>query len=71
MAAYLVEKYASASYHLNDPIVSPLHLAIEAGYLELAQSMLAGKSIGDEEVKNRLLQGKSVVHAAIMVRNAG
>ncbi|GAB2301915.1 hypothetical protein Dimus_035937 [Dionaea muscipula] len=33
--------------------------------------MLAGKSIGDEEVKNRLLQGKSVVHAAIMVRNAG
>ncbi|GAB2279538.1 hypothetical protein Dimus_014183 [Dionaea muscipula] len=71
MAAYLVDKYPSASYYANYSNVSPLYLAIKAGYWELAQSMLARKPIGDEDVKNRLLQGKSVVHAAIMVRNTG
>ncbi|GAB2279549.1 hypothetical protein Dimus_014192 [Dionaea muscipula] len=70
MAAYLVDKYPSASYYVNHLQVSPLYLAIKAGYWELVQSMLARKPIGDEDVKNRLLQGKSVVHAAIMARNS-
>ncbi|GAB2217658.1 hypothetical protein Droror1_Dr00000861 [Drosera rotundifolia] len=77
MAAYLVDKYPFASYNANhyklSPLhsnVSPLHLAIKAGYWELVQSMLARKPIGEEDVKTQLLQGKSVVHAAIMVRNA-
>ncbi|GAB2279547.1 hypothetical protein Dimus_014190 [Dionaea muscipula] len=71
MAAYLVDKYPSASYYANYLKVSPLYLAIEGGYSELVQSMFARKSIEDEDVKNRLLQGKSVVHAAIMARNSG
>ncbi|GAB2279550.1 hypothetical protein Dimus_014193 [Dionaea muscipula] len=69
LAAYLVDKYPSASYYVNHLQVSPLYLAIKAGYWQLVQSMLARKPIGDEDVKNRLLQGKSVVHAVIMVRN--
>ncbi|GAB2279540.1 hypothetical protein Dimus_014186 [Dionaea muscipula] len=70
MAAYLVDKYPSTSYYANHSKVSPLYLAIKASYWELVQSMFARKPIGEEDVKNHLLQGKSVVHAAISVRNA-
>ncbi|GAB2276711.1 hypothetical protein Dimus_011426 [Dionaea muscipula] len=69
MAAYLVDRYPFASFYANRLQVSPLHLAIEAGYRELVQSMLARNPIGEEHVKNLLLQGKSVVHAAIRVKN--
>ncbi|GAB4854134.1 hypothetical protein Ancab_022716 [Ancistrocladus abbreviatus] len=80
MAWYLVYKYPEASYCLNAEKISPLYLAIKAGYWEerkgkrrsgywnLVEYMLQRQPISSE-MGNHLLDGKSVVHAAIIARN--
>ncbi|GAB2300200.1 hypothetical protein Dimus_034239 [Dionaea muscipula] len=68
MAWYLIFKYPPAAYRTNLQGISPLYIALRAKYLDLAKYMLNSAPLyGDVAVG--LLQGESVVHAAIMVRN--
>ncbi|XP_021718434.1 protein ACCELERATED CELL DEATH 6-like [Chenopodium quinoa] len=69
MAKFLFEKYPKTFYYLNLQGFSPLFLAIKAEFWDLVKSMLS-EAIVDEfpEALAQLLEGKSVVHAAIIAK---
>ena len=70
LAYYLSRKNPKTSHFLNKMQMSPLYMAIKAGYSELAQSMLRENSLAedDTDLMDRVC---SLVHAAIMGRNRG
>ena len=70
LAYYLSQKNPKTSHFLNKMQMSPLYMAVKAGYIELAQNMLRENSLAEDstDLMDRVC---SVVHAAIMGRNRG
>jgi len=71
VAEYLVGQYGGACFKLNEEEVSPLCLAVKAGYWDLVKQMVEITKEHSSASGDALLQGKSVVHAAIEARNLG
>lgn len=70
IAWYLVNQHAEACYQLSKKMVSPLYLAVKAGYWDLVKRMIALTMERKEDAQDALLRGKSVVRAAIDAQNS-
>ncbi|KMT08489.1 hypothetical protein BVRB_6g137780 [Beta vulgaris subsp. vulgaris] len=69
MAKCLFRKCPKTFYQLNKQGISPLYLAIKAEFWELVKDMLSEDVVAAYPyAENQLLEGKSVVHAAIIAR---
>ncbi|CAO2824477.1 unnamed protein product [Amaranthus hypochondriacus] len=71
MGEFLVGEYCigKACYMMNKEKVCPLYLGIKLGYWELVRNIISYTSQNKEASEKALLQGMSVVHAAIEVNN--
>lgn len=69
VAEYLVGQYGGACFKLNEEEVSPIYLAVKAGYWNLVKQMVGITKEHSLDSGDALLRGKSVVHAAIEARN--
>lgn len=69
VALYFVGVRQGVSFDVNNDEVSPLYLAVEAGYLELVRKMLEGSSW--ETKLASMFNGRSVVHAAMGAKRRG
>uniref|UniRef100_A0A7C9ENL1 PGG domain-containing protein n=1 Tax=Opuntia streptacantha TaxID=393608 RepID=A0A7C9ENL1_OPUST len=70
MAKTLFDNCHHTFYCLNDKGLSPLYLAIIAGFKHLAEEMLEKKFENPTDVEEQLKRGK-VVYAAIMAKDLG
>ncbi|XP_048501791.1 protein ACCELERATED CELL DEATH 6 [Beta vulgaris subsp. vulgaris] len=69
MAKFLFRKCPKTFYQLNKQGISPLYLAIKAEFWELVRDMLSEDVVAAyPDAENQLLEGKSVVHAAIIAK---
>jgi ankyrin repeat protein len=73
MGEFLVGEYCigKACYMMNNEEVCPLYLGIKLGYWDLVRNIISYTSQNKEDSEKALLQGMSVVHAAIEVNNIG
>lgn len=71
IAVYLIRNNVEAAYYVNKEGKSPLYMAVAAGNTEYVNNVLNGRSEHMHILHEKLVQGKSLPHAAIMGRNIG
>lgn len=71
IAEYLIINNVEAAYYVNKEGKSPLYMAVAAGNTEYVNTILNGESEHMHLLHEKLVQGKSLPHAAIMGRNLG